>query len=313
MKVVLPWKVLVGVTVSAAASAGLVNLGIARLVAPAEGEAVETELPGAAPGAEGVAPAGETLAAAPAGRAPVGAERPKTEGDYLRVILGRNIFDQSKIGQSPKEGGAVSDGDVTSIAKLSLRGTQVADPDLYSVAWIAKEGETTARWYSLGQEVGGVKIVAIYPHGILVARDGVQEWLGLGGKQEPVKTEGAAAPTTEDGSGIVAKSETEFVVPRSELQKYMGDMDALSGLGRTTVHRGPDGEPDGYRLSSIRRGSLGEKLGIRNGDVIHSVNGMPLNNMQSAMEAYQALQSGASFKIDVTRRGAPMNLNYEVR
>ncbi|MCO4747868.1 MAG: hypothetical protein KC912_23935, partial [Proteobacteria bacterium] len=76
---------------------------------------------------------------------------------------------------------------------------------------------------------------------------------------------------------------------------------------------GPDGQIDGYRLSGIRRNSLGEKLGIRNGDIIHAANGQALTSMQGAMSAYTTLQSESSFNFEVTRRGQKMTLQYQVR
>jgi type II secretory pathway component PulC len=84
-------------------------------------------------------------------------------------------------------------------------------------------------------------------------------------------------------------------------------------MARAIPHRGPDGELDGYRLSGIRRNSVLSQLGIRNGDVIHAVNGHSLSSVQDAMGAYQGLQSESGFAFDVTRRGQKMNMEYDVR
>jgi len=78
-------------------------------------------------------------------------------------------------------------------------------------------------------------------------------------------------------------------------------------------HKGSDGEVDGYRLSAIRRGSLFDKLGIKNGDVVHAVNGLPLTNMEGAMSAFQSLQSEDEFSFDVTRRNKKSTFEYEIR
>ena len=58
---------------------------------------------------------------------------------------------------------------------------------------------------------------------------------------------------------------------------------------------------------------LGEKLGIRNGDIVHAVNGQALTSMQGAMSAYTSLQSESSFSFEVTRRGQKMKLDYSVQ
>jgi general secretion pathway protein C len=84
-------------------------------------------------------------------------------------------------------------------------------------------------------------------------------------------------------------------------------------MGRALLHRGPDGQFDGYRLSAIRRNTLADKLGIKNGDVIHSVNGKSLNSMSAAMDAYQTLTSENEFSFEVTRRGEKLSLGYDVQ
>ena len=110
------------------------------------------------------------------------------------------------------------------------------------------------------------------------------------------------------------KKANEFA---NKLYQMEGTVESLSKLARALLHRGPDGEYDGYRLSAIRRGSLADKLGIRNGDIIHSVNGTTLNSVQGAMAAFQSLSGGTSpgsgFKFEVTRRGQPVTLSYSVR
>ena len=81
---------------------------------------------------------------------------------------------------------------------------------------------------------------------------------------------------------------------------------------RATEHK-TDGEVDGYRVSGIRRKSVFYKLGVKNGDIIHNVNGMPLTNLNGAMEAYQSLQSSRDFSFEITRRKKKRKMEYEVR
>jgi general secretion pathway protein C len=70
---------------------------------------------------------------------------------------------------------------------------------------------------------------------------------------------------------------------------------------------------DGYRLSAIRRGTLFDKLGIKNGDIVHTVNGQSLSSTSDAMNAYQGLQNESSFSFEITRRNKKKTLNYQVR
>ncbi len=90
------------------------------------------------------------------------------------------------------------------------------------------------------------------------------------------------------------------------------DVDGLGREMRAIPHRGPDSQLDGFRVSGIRLGSTFERLGLRNGDIVHSVGDHELGSMQQAMEAYQALTSEEQDEIvvKITRRGQAKELRY---
>lgn len=238
--------------------------------------------------------------------------RALTEKQYIDGILGRNIFDKSKIGVVDSSASAEEDGGVSDL-NVTLKGTVVATPASFSAAFILEEGKQSAYPYGIGQKVLDAEILEIQEDRIRVRRgSGNEEWLTLS-DEEPKKATSSKS-TEPAGDGEVEKiSENEFTVERSMLEKHLDDLEGLSRMGRALLHRGPDGEFDGYRLSAIRRGSLPDKLGIRNGDIIHSVNGMDLNSVQGAMQALNALQSENSLDFKVTRRGQPVDLKYSVR
>lgn len=96
------------------------------------------------------------------------------------------------------------------------------------------------------------------------------------------------------------------------LDQLLEDPEALSKMGRALLHRGPDGEFDGYRLSGIRRGSPPDLLGFENGDVVHELNGHPLTSMEEAMNAYHALRGATGLDATVTRRGERIQLRIDL-
>ncbi len=74
-----------------------------------------------------------------------------------------------------------------------------------------------------------------------------------------------------------------------------------------------DGQPNGWKVFSIRRTSALRQMGIKNNDVLTAVNGHDLSNTEKALEVYGKLQSEKSFSLEVLRNGEPMTLEYEVR
>ena len=116
-----------------------------------------------------------------------------------------------------------------------------------------------------------------------------------------------------DTDGIEKQGDDEYTVPQSVVDNALEDLDKLASQVRVRPHRDSDGNVDGYRLSAIRRGTLLDKLGIKNGDIVHEVNGYQLNSSSGAMTAFQSLQSESSFQFDVSRRNRRRTIKYEIR
>lgn len=73
------------------------------------------------------------------------------------------------------------------------------------------------------------------------------------------------------------------------------------------------GKPDGFKIFSIRAGSLWARVGLANGDTIQAVNGRRLESVDQALEVYTALRDARSLEIDLERRGAPLRLVLAIK
>ena len=255
---------------------------------------------------------------APAQQMPTAKQSPstrgKTEREYLDAILCRNVFDPAAIASCQERSGAAVDDGSNSDLPVQLVGTMVATPSTYSVAFIVKDDEAAGS-YGIDDKLLDATIVGIESERVAVRRgNGKQEYLTMvEGEVSKPPTRSARGQDSNDDDEVVKLGDNKYQVSRDMIDKYMNDMEALSKMGRALLHRGPDGQFDGYRLSAIRRNTLADKLGIKNGDVIHSVNGKSLNSMSAAMEAYQTLTSENQFSFEVTRRGEKLSLDYDVQ
>ena len=301
---------------AATASALATNGAIYRLLA-AGTQAEDAEL---ADPAEGTPEAGTPDGAAGDGPAKVVAQ--SLDG-YLSTILGRNLFDPKAVGQaSAGAPGGEGEAPTPTGLDLVLTGTLVGEPAIYSVAFLKRSNDASAVGYGVGQTIKGYEavILEVEAQRVKVRHNGNEVWLAVGDKtpKAPETPEGDGAATGDGAvAGIEAVSETEFNVTKAVVDENLANLDGLSKLGRALLHRGADGEYDGYRLSAIRRGSVAEQLGIRNGDIIHAVNGTKLSSVQAAMEAFQAMSGGlapgGALQFEVTRRGSPVTLKYNVK
>jgi general secretion pathway protein C len=245
--------------------------------------------------------------------------RALSKNSYLDPILRRNIFDSTAVGTTASTDVDTGiDGRRTSL-DVTLLATVVAEPDSYSSALISSgdKREASVRGYGIGDNLlDEATILRIEQKKVVIRRDdGTIEYIDMGGEgTKAASSSRRSSKGAEDEEGGITKTgDYSWEVDQSVIANAMGNIDSLISQVRATPHKGPDGEIDGFRLSAIRRGSLLQKLGIKNGDVIHGVNGTPLSSATGAMGAFQAMQSESSFNFDVTRRNQKNTFEYTIR
>ncbi|MBI2711865.1 MAG: PDZ domain-containing protein [Bdellovibrio sp.] len=73
-----------------------------------------------------------------------------------------------------------------------------------------------------------------------------------------------------------------------------------------------NGVPAGYKLFQIVPGSIYEKLGLVNGDVIAGVNGSPITDPGKAFEMISELKTSSHLELQVKRDGKPQTYTYDI-
>jgi S1-C subfamily serine protease len=61
------------------------------------------------------------------------------------------------------------------------------------------------------------------------------------------------------------------------------------------------GSKDGLLVEGVRSGGIGEKAGIKKGDIIIEINGKPVKNIQDYMSRLNELENGSTIHIKVRR------------
>jgi len=240
-----------------------------------------------------------------------------TKRSLMDPILKRNIFDSTNVGQ---QGASEDDGEAGAKSSLpvTLIATIVSDPEQFSSCLIGDEkGESGALGYGIGDMVlGEATIYRIEQRRVILKRtDGELEYLEMDGADPitPTTAKAAKAAKASKWDGVEKAGETKFTIDQETFDKILENPDKLAGQIRAVPHTDANGKVDGYRLSGIRRSSLFRKLGIKNGDVVHSVNGNDLTTMSSALSAFESLQNERNFNFEVTSRKQKKTYEYEVR
>lgn len=153
---------------------------------------------------------------------------------------------------------------------------------------------------------------------ILNTSDSRIEYLAL---NEPPAPAGAPPPPKGDdkpegdgkdiGEGIVKKGDNSYGVPRSAVDGALNNLSELATQARV-VPAFEGGKAVGFKLFSIKPGSLYSKIGLQNGDVINRINGYEMSSPEKGLEVYQKLKDSTNITVDVKRRGKPMTLDYAI-
>jgi general secretion pathway protein C len=115
----------------------------------------------------------------------------------------------------------------------------------------------------------------------------------------------------EIGAHIRKTSDTSFDIGEDDLGKALNNLSQLATEARI-VPAFEGGKSVGFKLFSIRPGSLFSKIGLQNGDVIGRINGYEMTSPDKALEVYQKLKDSKRISVDVKRRGKPVTMDYSI-
>jgi hypothetical protein len=106
-------------------------------------------------------------------------------------------------------------------------------------------------------------------------------------------------------------AESRWRIERPLVDYYAKHINELMKLGSVWAHKSRDGKPDGFRVG-LARCSILRQGGLRSGDVVHDINGVRIHNIVQAVGAYLKLRTEPVLTLNVSRRGVPVTLTYEV-
>lgn len=112
-------------------------------------------------------------------------------------------------------------------------------------------------------------------------------------------------------AGVACESETRCTIDQAFVDAALANPASLAKQARV-VPAMRDGVTSGYKLYGIRPGSLPKALGLKNGDLIRSVNGHPLTTLDETMKLYTKLRVEKTFILEIDRRGSPLTLTIEI-
>jgi general secretion pathway protein C len=245
---------------------------------------------------------GRSLEAAPKFTAPLERDRPGLEprrelSDYS-AILERGLFGEGKGPSSAPEAEA--------LPEYKLIGTMEGE----SFAGAVLEDSSGQVFYRIQQKLpDGSKIIKVKRDKITLQRSNgsiidiqvVDDTKIVGLK-----------PGGNGGDSVKKVSDGKYMVDQREMIASTENMSQILTQARALPYL-EEGKTVGFKISEITPGSIYEKIGLQNGDVIQKVNSQDVDDPAKFFQLYQGLRNERSISIDLLRGGSRQTLNYEIR
>ncbi len=198
---------------------------------------------------------------------------------------------------------------------ITLKGILVMSSQEDKNRAIIQDNKTTAeKTYKVGDAVEDAQLIRIFSNKIILLRsNGQQEVLYL--REQDAQLDPAYAAIASWADAIQEVKKDQFVINTTEfLLRIKNLAQFIDLLGLTTAYK--DGKSVGCRVGEIEDKSLGFYLGLKSGDIIKTINGVPTNTTDERLKIYKdilATQDEGVIQVVLMRHNEESELLFTVQ
>lgn len=250
--------------------------------------------------------------------------RQRAVDDY-NVIASRNLFSsqgvipgetQPKPGQEAEPQPDLNSPPIRTTLPFNLVGTIILRDELKSIATIEDKSASIVYPVRVDDEIPTkAKILRVEPRRVVFVNLSSMrpEFVELPEELGTAPRLNLGTPTAAPRAGGIEKvSPTQFNIARAEVDRSLADLNNVLTQARAIPHF-ENGAPAGYKLFQIVPGSIYDKLGLVNGDVISGLNGQAINDPGKAFEMLSELKTSPHLELQIKRDGKTTNFSYDIR
>ena len=180
---------------------------------------------------------------------------------------------------------------------FDLKGT-VAINESIGYVIVEEKGKNKQKLYKLGEMIGSARLIRI-TRNTAVLQDGEKEFVMKVKDVDKGALTGGPSVLGSD-SGVISRQES--VQAFSDIKSVMSQAIVRPFLSA--------GVPQGFIVSNIVPGSVYQRLGLQNGDVVVDVNNKKLESPDDIINLFNAMQTGGSVSVNLMRSGKKETINY---
>lgn len=234
-------------------------------------------------------------------------------------IIEKKLFPTSLASISPIETAAAGEapGGSSVLSELKLIGTFVG-PRSFAIFERSGTGEQSA--FKPGESVfdaGTLKSIEM--NGAVVTSNGrdvaftiADEKAPETGNRAPGKQPASIAPSG-GGSKLSKKTgENQWVIDQRAVLSSLDNMGQVLTDARLTPKM-KGGSVEGFLLTDVKARGVFDAIGLKNGDVLTSINGYKIDSPEKAVQVLSGLKGQTSVSLDIVRGGKNMSFSYQIR
>lgn len=144
------------------------------------------------------------------------------------------------------------------------------------------------------------------------ARNQMNQGLSQVNSPNPEQAEAPSIPGSVPDDAVTQVDDGNYELDGRFLEEQLQNIGTLMTQARVVPNM-ISGKIQGYKIFAIKPGSLYEKLGLKNGDIIERVNGVEVKTPDKALTLLQELRYERRFELDYIRQGQKNTSTYNVR
>lgn len=234
---------------------------------------------------------------------PAPASQP-TISDYA-AIFEKNIFTAPFFSPEPNSFQALQSAE--DLLGLRLVGTIAGSPDIARA--IIKDLKTNLTGtYKIGDTVGGATVEQIERNCVTLVHDSRKNCLNL-----YANTSGSRSST--DRQAVHNELPIDAETPAPVETKTPVRFSKIETILKTAkiVPNTVDGKIEGLVIKDLGNSEIAAALGLKDGDIIQSVNGQKLTSAQKAFQVLKKARSQSKITVNLSRNGKPETLSFPLR
>lgn len=191
---------------------------------------------------------------------------------------------------------------VNDFPPLELRGTIIGNP---SLAFIYNANTNSQKVYKLNETIADYKIMRIAQAKVTLVNGGAVKELLISGKSRKNEADTPVLYSETDGTMIISRSgiRKKIIPAANELLAKLRIL-PMPGASKEKLK--------GFRIDNVPSGSVVDSAGIKNGDIIHSIEGQQLTSMRQAWLMFDQIKTQPRFEVVVLRGDKPVTLRYRM-